>query len=228
MNTKIKRILLVFFALVLIGVSLLLAFGAQRFYMKLLNINFNLASVIGEKAEYKKFGDLYNHLLYLGLALSFGISFIIMFWDQAIRWEKRAIIYIIFLFILIPLSLLNYWSEDIFFDRWKQALVDLIIVLFGVFTYFNVNKIQTLHNETKVLKFVALFLIVTQAILIPGIYSLLWFFDWQNLISSAKKNDTTANWITYSTSISGIILSVLNYRHAIKKDNILLQQKSRS
>lgn len=212
MKNILLLILKILITLVIAVALVWLSFEFNDYLIELFNIRFDLASKIDKRAAYKKFGDLYNHLVYFGLALACGIIIVLLLWNKQESRKKRNWIYVILLIVLIPFSVINYWSEDIFFDRWQQAIIDLIICFFGVMILLNTLRFNPKSDELRVFKWVAVFFLASQAIFIPGIYALIWFFNFQGLIAKADTEGFNPNWITYLSSTGGLIVSILNYR----------------
>ena len=217
--TKFVMTILKYATSVVIAIGLLIwGFVSIRLFSEIFGKTKVLASEIGKRAEYAKFGDIYDNFLYIGIALGAGLSLSFLFWNKQERQNKLIWIYVILLFILVPFSMANYISGDWFFDRWKQALVDLFICVLGLFVGIKLFKVQTMSTETTVLKALAIFFIFSQAILIPGIYCILWFLNFQNAISLAKTEDFNPSWISSLSGIGGLIISILNYRLSVKKE----------
>lgn len=216
---KILTTILKYLTSIVLAIGLLVwGIFSAKFFIKVFGKDKVLPSEIGARAEYAKFGDLYNHLLFIGIALGAGLSLSLLFWDKKERQNKAYWIYLLFLLILVPLSIINYISGDWFFDRWKQAFVDILICILGLFVLMRLLKVQTKSTESSILKAIAIFFVSSQAILIPGIYFILWFFNFQNAISLANTKNFSPNWITYITAIGGLVISTLNYRLSLRKE----------
>lgn len=219
---KVPRIIIKIILTIIIGLVMLrLSFIFSEYVVVLFNIKLDVASVIGERAQYKKFGDLYNTFMYFGIALAASTISVLLIWNTQEKKKLKNWIYLVILFITIPLSIANYWSADIFFDRWKQALVDIIICFCGVMVLLNTLRIRPKSDESHFFKWFAVFLLSSQAILIPAMYAILWFFNFQGLIAKANTDGLNPNWITYLSGIGGLIIAILNYRLAVKKEKHL-------
>ena len=177
----------------------------------------DVASKIGDAAIYKEFGDVYKLFGIAGLGIASGISLIVLFWERRPTRMRIAIIYWIFLALILPLSVLNYWSGDIFVSRWKQAIVDVVLAFLGLVAVGHLIQLHLTSIPSRVLQAFAIFFLMFQAVFLPLIYSLIWFLNWQRAIDAASTKSWNPGWISVVVAIGSLIVSVLNYRHTTRK-----------
>jgi hypothetical protein len=101
--------------------------------MKLFNHESGLASTISDPI-YKKFHDIYISLGLFGLFLAAGIAFATLLWDRRPSHTRVVVFFWVFFALVLPLSVLNYWSSDTFVSRGHQTIVDIILVFLGLTT----------------------------------------------------------------------------------------------
>lgn len=161
---------------------------------------------------YRKFGDAYSTFGYFGICLSAGVAFVAFMWDGVRSRHASTLAYWSLLFLILPLSVANYWSADAFNTRPKQAAVDLVLVFLGCVCAVSLARARTDSTAAAILKMIALFLLVVEAVLIPGTYGLLWLLNAQGAIDLATTKSLNPGWISACAAVGGLILAIMNYR----------------
>lgn len=185
-----------------------------------LNIRKGLASEIGQGAVYKKFGDIYTSLSVLGLAVSGGVTFTVFFWESNPPPWRIQIIYWLLLVFLVPLSYLNFWSNDIFVDRGQQAILDVIQALLGSLCLMNLFKVHATTIEIIVLRAFAVFFLAGQGIFVPALFAAIWLLNQEGLVGLASSRDIGPGWVTIIATFASLAVAVMQYRLAGRKQTV--------
>ncbi|MDF1738660.1 MAG: toll/interleukin-1 receptor domain-containing protein [Verrucomicrobiales bacterium] len=204
MPLVVRRIVAIAGGLILPLVAFLWAVHGSGFAGNLFSHSHGLRSEIGPDAIYKKFADVYTFWGIFGISTAGGFAFAFLYWDRRpVQWKVQLCFWLFF-FLILPLSVLNYWSADTYVSRSKQALIDLVLVFLGVVVVLLIARIKAKTIPARVLQWMAVYFIALQAVLIPAIYASLWWLNWQEAISAANTKDWTPGWI----SVTGAILAV--------------------
>ena len=211
MNTLVRRIIAVVGGILFLFGGFEWAFYGSGIAMRIFRHEPDLQSVIGPDAIYKKFGDVYSSLGIFGLCFATGIAFAMIVWDRRPPQSRTTALFTIFLLLVLPLALLNYWSCDLYVSRWRQALVDIVLAFLGLITATNLYHMKLDSSTSRILQSMALFFIVFQAVIIPSIYCALWLLNWEQAIRLADTKTLTPGWISALSGIGSLSVSLLRY-----------------
>lgn len=163
---------------------------------------------------YRRFGDAFTTYCYAGVSLAAGFVFAAFMWDgRRSKWASGAAFWIL-LGLVLPMAVANYWSADGYNTRTKQAVVDLVLVVLGSLCAVSLASMRTESITAHVLNAVGLALLVMEAILIPGIYGVLWLLNAQRAISLADTQSLSPGWVSAVAAVGGLAISILNFRKA--------------
>jgi hypothetical protein len=110
------------------------------------------------------------------------------------------------------MSASNFAFGDALLNRKAQAFIDLILVTLGMIVLIELLKISPLSTRGVVLRAVIVFMVVLQAIALPGIYGLLWLLNWENAITTGQSKNLNPGWISAVAGCLSAFVAVLNYR----------------
>ena len=79
-----------------------------------------------------KLGDLYVRFDWLLLILAAGASFALFTLEPVGKRKLSVAFYLLYLFLLLPLSVANYYPIDLWTERFRQAIFDVALVLLGL------------------------------------------------------------------------------------------------
>lgn len=183
-------------------VALTWAYGAASDAASLLGHRQGLASEFSPgDALYKKFGDLYTTLSALGLAVAAGLSFTILAWERRPpRWHIELVFWIL-LALVLPMSVVNYSSDDTYVSRSQQLYLNLAQLFLASVCALQLTRKVVSTDSGIVLKSLALFCLLAFGVFIPLLYSVLWVLYWERAIDLATSESVTPGWIS---AISGI------------------------
>jgi hypothetical protein len=170
------------------------------------------SAIAAELRLYRRFGDFYSGVSYVGVCIAGGLSFAALTWDGPRGRRGTAVVFWTLLVLVLPLSVANYWSADAYAARSKQALIDVILVFLGVVCGASLASIRTDSRAASTLKAMALFLLVMEAVCVPAVYALLWFLNAQNAVSRGTTEGFNPGWVSAVASLGALCVSVLNYR----------------
>lgn len=121
----------------------------------------------------------------IGIAAAAGLAIILIFWRPRTLEVKKTCLYLLLLFLVLPLSYVNFEAGDRLFDVRVQALLDLVLVLFGSTLLFGLSHIEVNEPILRVARAMIVFLMGLFCVLLPGAYFVLFA-----LISFGAKIDT--------------------------------------
>lgn len=211
MNYLLRRSLAIVGGMLVVILSLIWALVAAG------RINSAINSQIGSPAKggadliNNDFGDNYTFLGILGLGIAGGVSLVALFWDRNPIEKRAPIIYGTFLALVLPLSVINYFGGDQLVSRWKQAALDVVLVFLGAMCVVYLIRIKLHSTTAHVLRAMAVFFVVGQAVLIPALYAILWWLNWQNAITRSQAEGWSPSWISSLAAIGSLIVASLTY-----------------
>lgn len=135
----------------------------------------------------------------------------LLVWEGVGKRKLSEGIYWVLLLVAIPLSLSNYWSFDQFVRRDVQALLNLVIAFCAIICLTHLHSAKPSSIATAVLRGFITFFIVMQAVLIPILYSVLWFLNWQKAISLSNTQNFSPGWVSGITSILALMFSIFQF-----------------
>jgi hypothetical protein len=161
-----------------------------------------------------KLGDVYVQFAWLALIAAAGVSFA-LFTLEPIGKRKLAVAgYAFLLAFLLPLSVANYISIDFSTERLRQAIFDIVLVLLGLAA---VQRLVTYHAVSipgRITRSITLFLLAGCAVIIPGIYAVIWFLNAGEIAKAAAKvHGFRPSWISGVAGVVAAALAILTYRY---------------
>jgi hypothetical protein len=175
-------------------------------------------------AIYRKFGDIYTSLSFIGLTLAGGASFAMFVIDLTRRRRFSVAFYWILLLVILPLSVANYWAGDFFAERWKQALLDGVLVFLGLVAVFRMVACNFSSVPARIAQALVVGLLALNAVLIPAAFGIIWLLNIEGVIKKASDADGwSPSWITAVTGVISLGVSILTFRHTVRKDTPPIQ-----
>lgn len=168
-------------------------------------------------AVYKKFSDIYIAMAFVGVSLAAGLSFTLLAWERRSKNVVMEAIYWILLAIALPMTVINYWSADLFVSRSQQALLNVALCVLGIVCVAHILRVSTHSAGASVLKGLVIFFLAFQAVLVPAIYTILWWLNLQKAIFLADAQSFAPGWISAVSGIGALVVSILQYRISAAK-----------
>ena len=156
-----------------------------------------------------KLGDLYVRYDWLGLILAAGASFALFTLEPVGKRRLSVAFYMLYLFLLLPLSVANYCTIDFWTERYRQGFFDVALVLLGVAAIQRLLAYQVLSILGRIIRGFTVFLLGTAAVIIPAIYSVIWFLNAGALAKSAAQvHGARPSWISGVAAIVSAAFAV--------------------
>ena len=161
-----------------------------------------------------KLGDLYVQFEWIGVLLAAGASFA-LFTLEPVGKRKLAVAFYLFLLVLIlPLSAANYYPIELWTERLGQAIFDLVLVLLGLAAVQRLLAYKVSSRLGRITRGVAVFLLGASAVIIPAIYSVIWFLNAHALAKSvAQVNGVRPSWISLVAGLVAAAFAILTAKH---------------
>lgn len=214
----IRRVLATVGGLLIIILSMFWAFYAAVPISEIFNIREGLPSeFVNGDAVYKKYSDLYTALSVVGLAIVAGFTFTLLLWERRPLQKRIQIVFWLLLLLAMPMTVINYWTNDTFVSRSQQAFLNFALFLLSVNCAVSLIKIKASSTSGLTIKCIALFFLIAQGVIVPAIYTVLWWLNWQSAISLATTRSISPGWISEVASIGSLIMTIMQFRSAKEK-----------
>ena len=161
-----------------------------------------------------KLGDVYVQFVWLGLIAAAGVSFA-FFTLEPIGKRKLAVAsYAFLLILLLPLSVANYISIDFSTERLRQAIFDIVLVLLGLAAIQRLVIYNAVSILGRITRGIAIFLLAGCAVVIPGIYAVVWFLNAGEIAKAAAHvHGFRPSWISGVAGVLAAAFAILTYRY---------------
>jgi hypothetical protein len=161
-----------------------------------------------------KLGDLYVQFAWLGLILATGVSFALFTFEPVGKRKLSVIFYGILLVLLLPLSVANYYTIDFWTERVRQAIFDAFLVLLGVVAIQRLLTYQVTSVLGGITRGLTIFLLGVSAVVIPAIYSVIWFLNASEVAKNAAQAEGfQPGWISGVAAIASAAFALLTCRY---------------
>ena len=161
-----------------------------------------------------KLGDLYVQFAWLGLVLAAGVSFALFTLEPVGKRRLSVIFYGILLAVLLPLSVANYYTIDFWTERFRQAIFDAFLVLLGLVAIQRLLTYQVTSVLGGITRGLAIFLLGVGAVMIPAIYSVIWFLNASEVAKNAAQAEgLQPSWISGVAAIVSVAFALLTCRY---------------
>jgi hypothetical protein len=160
-----------------------------------------------------KLGDVYVQFLWLGVLLAAGISFALFTLEPVGKRKLSVLFYLFLLLLLLPLSVANYYTIAFWTERLRQAIFDVVLVLLGLAATQRLLAYKVLSIPGRITRGLAIFLLAVAAVIIPGIYSVIWFLSANGLAKSAAQvHGARPSWISVIATTLAAAFAILTFR----------------
>jgi hypothetical protein len=168
-----------------------------------------------------KLGDLYVRFEWIGLLLVAVASFALFTLAPVGKRKLSVALYLFLLFLLLPLSAANYYPIELWTERLGQAIFDVVLVLLGLAAIQRLLAYRVLSILGRITRGVAVFLLGACAVIIPAIYSIIWFLNAGAVAKSAQAHGARPSWISVTAAIVSAAFAVLTSRQNSEAPNPL-------
>jgi len=158
--------------------------------------------------------DTYLSLSFTGLGLAIALSLVYCFWERQPTKKALTISYFAFLIVLTSMSFANFAMGDMLLNRKAQVLINVVLVILGLIVVVELLQMRPSTSAGVVVRAVVVFLILLQAVALPGIYGLLWLLNWQGAIRLGQSRDFNPGWISATAAVASAAIATLNYRRS--------------
>ena len=218
MHPRFQRLLAVLGGLLVIAIALFWALFASADVARTLGHKVGLASEFAEgDAIYKTFGDAYTTLSVLGLAIAAGFAFTLLAWERRPKRWRLEITFWILLSLALPMTIVNFWSGDIFVSRSQQVFLNLVQVFLTGVCALQLSRKQTSGDAETVLKSMTMLFLLAFGLFIPLILTAIWSLHALKIISYEASEAISSGWVSAISGIAALGISILQYRLAKSK-----------
>lgn len=171
-------------------------------------------------AIYKKYGDVYTTLSVFGLAVSSGFAFTLLTWERRPKRWRIELTFLIMLLLVLPMSLVNFWSGDVFVSRSQQIYLNLIQCFLVGVCLLQLSRIAAETDTEIVLKVMSTLFLLAFGLFIPLLFTALWSLVAVGIISVKDSELISSGWISSISGIVALVISFLQYRLAKSKHKV--------
>lgn len=144
-----------------------------------------------------KLGDTYVQFVWLGVILAAGASFALFTLEPIGKRKLSVAFYLFLLALLLPFSLANYIKIDLWTERLRQGIFDIVLVLLGLTAIHRLVTYQVISILAGIARGIAVFLLAAACVMIPAIYAFIWFFNIADVAkAAAHTHGFRPNWIS--------------------------------
>ena len=168
----------------------------------------------GELIYRGKLGDLYIRFEWVGVLLAAGASFALFTLEPVGRRKLSVAFYLFLLLLILPLSAANYYPIELWTERLGQATFDAVLVLLGLAAIQRLLAYKVLSVLGRITRGFAVFLLAACAVIIPAIYSIIWFLNANAVAKSAAQvHGARPSWISAVAGALAAAVALLTCRY---------------
>ena len=220
MQPRYQKLLAALGGLLVIGLALAWAFYSSADVARILGQKIGLPSEFSAgDAVYKKFGDVYTTLSVIGLAVAAGLAFTLLAWERRPKRWRIEITFWVLLALSLPMSLINFWSGDVFVSRSQQMFLNLIQVFLTGVCALQLSKKQTVTDAEVVLRAMTMLFLLAFGLFIPLLFTVLWALHALKIISYETTQAFSSGWVSAVSGVAALGVSIQQYRLANAKQD---------
>jgi hypothetical protein len=167
----------------------------------------------GHNVTPSTFSTFYQ-LSFLGLCLMLSASLVLLLWNGRPSTVKKIAVYFGLLLVLIPISAVNFHYGDYLMRASVQALLDLLLVALGITTVIWLRNYLVGEGLLRTFKYIVMFVLILEAVALPGLYSVLWLLRWQGIPVRGMEDKIVSGTAT----VVSATLAILGYLKDKKSD----------
>ena len=160
-----------------------------------------------------KMGDVYVQFLWIGLLIAAAASFALFTLEPVGKRKLSVTLFVIWLILLLPISVANYYTIEFWVERVRQAIFDVALVLLGLAA---MQRLLAYHVSTVlggIMRGLAIFLLGASAVVIPAIFAVIWFLNAGEIAKgAAQTNGFQPSWISAVAGVVALAFAVLTCR----------------
>lgn len=162
-----------------------------------------------------EFRGNYPFFLSIAFSLTFGFAVAAFVIDPKLSSKTEALICFVAFAAMLGVSTINFAVEDALLSRGKQAIIDVLVVLFGAATLLNVSRWMPTRSISIAAKSLFIFMVGAFGILVPLSYFSLYSLDQMGMpIPGADEDDS---WIKILSALISGVAGFLSFLQGSKK-----------
>jgi hypothetical protein len=141
-----------------------------------------------------------------------GVSFALFTLEPIGKRKVSVLFYLFLLLLLLPLSVANYYTIAFWTERLRQAIFDVLLVLLGLAAIQRLLAYKVLSISGRIIRGLAVFLLGVAAVIIPAIYSVIWFLSANAVAKSAQAHGAWPGWISVVAALLAAAFAIFTDR----------------
>ena len=218
MHPRFRKILVSVGGFLVVAIAIAWAFYSFNDASRILGQKIGLASTLDRgDALYKKFGDIYTTLSVFGLAIAAGLAFTLLAWERRPKRWRIELTFWVLLLLALPMSVVNYWSGDVFVSRSQQVFLNLVQVFLVGVCSLQLSKIKAATDTEIVLKAMTTLFLLGCGLFVPLLFTVLWLLVAMGVVTVDGSKEISSGWISAISGILSLGVSIQQYRLAKSK-----------
>jgi hypothetical protein len=143
------------------------------------------------------------------IATAAAVALVVLVPNRGFR--LRALIYCVFLAVILPATWYNYNQGDIVLPAHYQVALNVLLILLSSITAFWISQAPVSAPDIRVVKYLCLTLLLLGGVLVPALFSTVWLFYVAGLLTLAQTREISFSQITGLASVASAVVAWLAY-----------------
>lgn len=126
-------------------------------------------------------------------------------------FRRRALIYCLFLAVVLPATWYNYGQRDVVLRPSLQAGLNVSLMFLSTTIALWLSKAPAAEIDVRVLKGLSLACILLGGVFVPGLFTVVWLLVTAGALTLEQSRQVTFQHITGLASVVSAVLAVLGY-----------------
>lgn len=219
-----RRLIAIFIALIVTVIAAVWTmFGGEiiyRFAWEHLAQNVPLSQAGGPRPDaWDRGAHPYYLLCNAALIVAAGGSTALVVLVPQRSFRRRALIYCLFLAVILPATWYNFGQGDVVLRASLQAALNIGLIFLSLTIALWLTKAPAAELDVRVLKGLFLACLLLGGVFVPGLFTIVWALTTAGALTIEQSRQVTFQYITGLASIMSTVLAILNYVRDGRKAN---------
>jgi hypothetical protein len=137
--------------------------------------------------------DLVGETIFWAYPACAGLIAVAVFWQGWPNAWKRAIVYLIIVILIAPISWVNYATSDQWLNLWIQALFNLLMAAFFLTVVYGLRSIKSDTPDLLAIQSVGILMLTSFGVFLPLFYTSVFLARATNAISHHQVSSISDN-----------------------------------
>ncbi len=126
-------------------------------------------------------------------------------------FRRRALIYCLFLAVVLPATWYNFGQKDVVLRPGLQAGLNISLIFLSTTIALWLSKAPAAELDVRVLKGIVLACLLLGGVFVPGLFTVVWLLVAAGALTVEQSQQVTFEHITGLASVVSAVLAVLGY-----------------